>query len=80
MSREFRNGSVAMSASDITSNSVCCGASAFIERPGVCELSSVSDVASFVAVFSCETKVTCRGRVKGHRTRSYLINPGCGRG
>jgi hypothetical protein len=62
VSRESRKSSVAMTASDIAGSSVCCGASTFIERPGVCELSSVSDVASFGAVFSCETKVTCRAK------------------
>jgi hypothetical protein len=53
VSRESRNGFMAMSASDIASSSVCCGASTLIEGPGVWELSSVSNVASFWAVFGC---------------------------
>jgi hypothetical protein len=58
VSRESRNGFMAMSASDIASSFVCCGASTLIEGPGVWELSSISDVASFV--FNCKTEVTCR--------------------
>jgi hypothetical protein len=60
VSRESRKSSVAMSASDIASSSVCCGASTLLEGPGIWKMSSVSDVALFGAVFSCETNVTCR--------------------
>jgi hypothetical protein len=52
--------SVAASTAGVA-GSCSCEVSAILERPGVRELSSVLNVASFSGEFDCESKVICGG-------------------